>query len=102
VPIKELIIQEGTYYSQADEDAFFDRLNGLRCIKSVRGAPDGLHVALSRTPTEMQLRELIALLYRYGLDMTPLAALRTERNAAWFAKDRRMFWHARVFGKSKL
>jgi hypothetical protein len=60
----------------------------------------GLHVALSR-PTQMQLRELIALLYRYGLDMRPLASFRTERNAAWFANDRRKFWHARVFGKSK-
>ena len=98
---KELIIQEGTYYSQADEKAFFDRLNELRCVKSVRGAPDGLHVVLSRPPTEMQLRELIALLCRYGLDMRPLAALRTERNAAWFVKDRKTFWHARMFGKSK-
>jgi hypothetical protein len=101
VSAKELIIQEGTYYSQADEKAFFDRLSELRCVKSIRGGSDGLHIALSRPPTEMQLREIIALLYRYSLDMTPLAALRTERNAAWFAKDRKMFWHARVFGKSR-
>ena len=101
MPTKELIIQEGRYYSQADEKAFYDRLNELRCVKSVRGEPDGLHVALSSPPTQMQLRELIALLYRYGLDMRPLASLRTERNAAWFANDRKKFWHARVFGKSK-
>ena len=101
MPIKELIIQEGKYYSQADEKAFYDRLNQLRCVKSVRGEPDGLHIALSRPPTQMQLQELIALLYRYGLDMRPLASLPTERNAAWFANDRKMFWHAKVFGKSK-
>ena len=98
----ELIIREGTYYSQADEDAFFDRLYGLRCIKSIVGAPDGLHITLHRPPSDKQLREMLALLYRYDLNMTPLAVLRTSRNAAWFADDPKMFWHARVFGKNTL
>jgi hypothetical protein len=98
VATRELIIQ--TYYSQGDEDAFFDRLNGLGCVRSVKGAPDGLHIALS-TPTDMQLRELIALLYRYGLNLKPLAVLRTDKNAEWFAKNRKAFWYAGVFGKLK-
>ena len=102
MPVRELIIKESTYYSQADEDAFYDRLNNLRCVKAIKGASDGLHVTLFRSPTDMQLRELVALLYRYGLDMTPLTALRTEKNEAWFAKNRETFWHDRVFGKSRL
>jgi hypothetical protein len=101
VPVRELIIQESTYYSQAGEDAFFDRLNSLRCVEAIKGASDGLHVTLCGLPTDMQLRELVALLYRYGLDMTPLAALRNEKNEAWFAKNRETFWHGRVFGKSR-
>ncbi len=99
MPAKELILQERYYYSLADEKTFYDRLHALRCVKEVRGARDGLHVVLSRSPTEAQLRELIALLYRYGLDMRPLASLRTERNEDWFAKNRKAFWHAKVFGK---
>jgi hypothetical protein len=98
---KELVIQEKYYYSQADEDAFYDRLNSLRCVRSIQGTPDGVHIALSRAPTDSQLRELIALLYRYDLDMTPLAAFRTKRNAPWFSENRDAFWHSKVFQTSK-
>lgn len=94
----EIVIREGTYYSSADESAFYDRLAGLRCIAGVRGARDGLHISLSRRPSDMQLREIIALLYRYELDMKPLTALLTEKNASWYA-DPNTFWHAAVFGK---
>jgi len=97
----ELLIREGRYYSQADEDAFFERLKNLPCVKSIVGMPDGLHIALKRPPSEEQLRELIALLYRYDLDMTPLAALTTARNEAWFARDRRAFWHRKVFAQRR-
>ena len=101
MPTRQLIIQERTYYSQGDEDAFYGRLNGLSCVKSIKGALDGVHITLS-APTDLQLREFIALLYRYGLDMRPLAALRTDKNADWFAKNREAFWHAAVFGKSNV
>jgi len=87
--------------SPGDEKSFFDRLQALRCVVSVVGAPDGLHVLLSKPPTDLQLRELIALLYRYDLDMRPLAALRTERNAAWFSDRKKAFWHSSVFRTSK-
>ena len=98
--MREVVIQEGMYYSLADEKAFFDRLTSLRCVAGVRGAPDGLHINLSRRPSDTQLRELIALLYRYDLDMKPLAELRTEHNAPWYA-DPKAFWHAAVFGRGK-
>jgi len=55
-------------------------LQSLRCIADIKGAPDGLHVRFARRPGNAQLRELIATLYRYGLDMGPLAALRTKDN----------------------
>jgi hypothetical protein len=86
------------YYSQADENAFFDRLYGLSCIGPIIGMPDGLHIKLKHRPSKADLREIIALLFRYNLDMTPLAALRTERNGKWFDKPG-MFWHESVFGK---
>jgi hypothetical protein len=71
-------------------------------VKSVRGAADGLHVSFSRSPTDNQLRELIALLFRYGLDMKPLAAFKTTKNKIWFADKKTMFWHGRVFGQAKI
>src|SRR6185312_1238778 len=74
----KLVIREGWYYSQGDEDAFYGRLNSLPCVKSIRGHPYGIQITL-RPPSEWQLRELLSLLFRYGLDMAPLAALKTER-----------------------
>ncbi|MBS0278857.1 MAG: hypothetical protein JSR81_14640 [Proteobacteria bacterium] len=95
----EIIIQERTYYSPGDENAFFGWLENLKCVSTVKGAPDGLHVKLRRRPSESDLREMIGLLYRYGLDMKPLAALVTERNARWF-RNTKMFWYRSVFGKT--
>ena len=93
----ELIVREGTYFSPGDEAAFYHRLEALSCVGSVEGAYEGLHIVLSTPPSDVELRELIALLYRYDLDMTPLAVLRTQRNAGWFADNKEAFWHARVF-----
>jgi hypothetical protein len=95
----EIIIRDSTYYSEGDEASFFDRLHSLKCVSDIKGAPDGLHVRLSRKPTNAQLRELIATLYRYGLDMRPLAVLRTKNNETWFC-DPKMFWYKRVFSSS--
>jgi hypothetical protein len=33
------------------------------------------------------------------MDLSPLAAMKTPKNAAWFADDPKKFWHAAVFGK---
>lgn len=93
----KITIQERMYYSQTDENAFFQRLYDMTCVKEVVGDADGLNIRFRRPPNNDQLRDLIALLFRYDLDMTPLAALRTARNAAWFDKSN-MFWHKRVFG----
>jgi hypothetical protein len=35
------------------------------------------------------------------MNMKALAALKTTRNAAWFAENRNAYWHAQMFGKSK-
>jgi hypothetical protein len=93
----EIIIREGTYYSEGDEASFFNRLQSLKCVSGIKGAPDGLHVRFAGPPSNAQLRELIATLYRYGLDMRPLAAFRTKANEAWFC-DPKMFWYEHVFG----
>ncbi len=72
----------------------------MTCVKDVVGDAAGLNIRLRRPPNNDQLRDLIALLYRYDLDMTPLAALRTARNAHWFDKPG-MFRHEHVFRQAK-
>ena len=93
----EIVIRDETFYSEGDEASFFNRLQALKCVRDIKGAPDGLHVRFTRPPNNAQLREMIATLYRYGLDMRLLAALRTKTNEAWFC-DPKMFWYQHVFG----
>jgi len=99
VPKRELIVTLGTFGSAGDERAFFDWLQSISCVESTVGRSRDLHITLRKQPSNSELRELIALLYRYRLDMRPLATLRNERNAAWFAENRNSFWHVHVFGK---
>jgi hypothetical protein len=97
---RELIVEGPTYYSQGDEAAFFAWLQAISCISDIVGQSTGLRIQLKRTPSKSDLRELIGLLYRYNMNMKPLAAFKTARNAKWFAAPR-MFWHAKVFGGVK-
>ncbi|WP_374312749.1 hypothetical protein [Dongia sp.] len=99
---KLLIVTGPTYFSPRDEGSFFHWLQSISCVESVSGQLTDLHIRLKRPPSATDLRELIALLYRYQMDMKPLAALKTARNADWFAQNTEAYWHAPVFGKAKL
>ena len=59
-----------------------------------------LHIELKRAPSNADLHELVGLLHRYRMDMTPLAAFKTARNAKWFA-DPGMYWDIKIFGGRK-
>lgn len=95
---RELIVRGPTYYSSGDEMAFFKWLKSIPCVDDVTGRSNDLHIRLKRAPSNTDLREFVALLYRYKMDMTPLAAMKTSRNAKWFA-DPKAYWHANVFRK---
>ena len=97
---RELIVEGPTYGSQGDETAFFTWLQAIPCVGAVVGQSTNLHIQLKRAPSNADLHELVGLLHRYGMDMTPLAALKTARNAKWFA-DPGKYWHAKVFGRRK-
>ena len=90
-----------TYYHPADERMFFEWLRRIPCVKSYEGdGSNGLVVRLKRRPGQDDLRQLIALLYRYGADMRQLAKFETAKNRAWFC-DPKKFWHKAVFRKKR-
>ena len=92
-----LLIREGMYFSQSDETAFFHWLESIPGVVRVVGTPDGLVVSLrSRRLSQVALRELLALHFRYGLPMNELAQFETPQNRAWFRAPQ-MYWHAKVF-----
>ena len=82
-----LIVRGPTYYSPADEKAFFDWLQSIPCVAEVKGHLRELHIALKRPAGNRDLTELSALLRRYRMSAAPLANLRTARNASWFARN---------------
>ena len=93
-----LAIRGPVYYSQRDEKAFYDWLRSITCVAEVGGRLRDVHITLKRRPSDSDLWDLLALLFRYRMNMKSLAAFRTTRNAKWF-DDPKKFWHAKVFGR---
>ena len=89
------------YYHQADERAFFEWLARIPCVKNYEWGEGsyGLVVQLKRRPGQDDLRQLLALLYRYGADMRQLAKFETAKNRGWY-RDPKKFWHKAVFAGS--
>jgi hypothetical protein len=86
---RELIFQGPRYFSRGDENAFFHWLQSVPCVGEVRGHQRNLHVGLKQPVSVDDLRELGALFRRYHIDVEPLKALHTSRNAKWFADQAR-------------
>jgi hypothetical protein len=88
----------GWFYSQGDEDRFFEGLHRLRAVRSARGIGKELIVEMDvRRLSQSDLRELIALLRRYRIPRKPLAALAKMERFSWL--DRKP-WRAIVRGTS--
>ena len=98
----KIIVKCPSYFSQGDEESFWHRLQSIKCVKAFEGKGNDYYITLARAPGNADLRELIALFFRYDVNMRSLAAFQTDRNAKWFAENRKAFWHSRVFGKTKL
>lgn len=92
-----LIAESVGFLSDGDERSFFGWIERVPGVKSVQGRGRALLITFARTrlPDE-SLREVIALFFRYGVEMTQLADLLTEANRAWFASPR-AYWHRKVF-----
>jgi hypothetical protein len=89
------------FYHKNDERPFFEWLSRIPCVKSFNGeGNDGLVVRLKRKPGNDDLRQLLALCHRYGVDMRQLAKFETARNRDCFC-DPQSYWYKGVFGKAR-
>ena|SRR5437016_2413329 len=87
------------FASPGDESAFFDWLQSIPGVVSVRGEGRELHIRLrSKRLSSHALREFIALYARYDGRMKELAQFAHSSNEAWF-KSKESFWHRKVFGQ---
>ncbi len=83
-----------SYFSYLDEKSFFDWAQSIPCVTSVDGG--FLHIKSKRL-AEPDLRDLIAIMYRYKLPMQQLQQFCNSSNEQWF-RSSKTFWFKLVFG----
>jgi hypothetical protein len=87
----------GPFYSQLDEDAFFAWLSKIKCVSKFEGRLDVLRMEVCAAQLDAQdLRELLSLFRRYGVDLRQLAVFDREEFADWF-RARVAYWYPLVF-----
>lgn len=92
IVIKEPVL----FFSDGDEDFFFEWLKSIEAVKNFVRVPRGLEITLTDPVHDFCLRELLGLTMRYGPEMKWLKVLQTPENESWFA-DERAYWHEKVF-----
>jgi hypothetical protein len=98
----KLEIQLTSFYSRGDERRFFLGLSEIDCIKNIKGVGLGLvfDVDLNRLSKE-KLFELIALLWRYQIDLMPLRLLSESRKKFAWLSEPQFYWHASMYPQAK-
>lgn len=74
-----------TFFSPGDENAFFLWLRTIECVGPYYGdGPDLLIPVESKVVNDESLRELLALFWRYNINMGQLKVFETACNRNWF------------------
>jgi hypothetical protein len=90
------------YYSPKDEDMFFEWISRIPCIIKWDGIRDELYLYVkAKKISNENLRELLALFYRYKIDMKQLQIFLNKNNKLWFYDNKKAYWRRRVFGVSE-
>lgn len=98
VSIVLVIPQPNPYYSYMDEKHFFSWLEEIDEVSRVTGIASNLEVELEvGMLSDDGLADLIALFYRYRLDMQCLRQFENEGNTAWLRSED-AYWHEPMFG----
>lgn len=102
ITLNYLTCKRVLFLSEGDELAFFEWISKIRSIQKWEGKGDEIHLYPSSSAiSEKGLRELIALFYRYEIDMHQLQQFVNDKNREWFT-DKKSYWHKRVFGDIEL
>jgi len=85
------------FYSQNDEQSFFEWLKRIKCIECLDGQGSILEIIVAKNLVDDEcLRDILAIFYRYNINMKQLAIFQSERNKAWFCSSTK-YWFDRVF-----
>lgn len=87
-------IQLTTFVSHGDERRFFHALEELDCIANIKGVGRGLTFDLDiDSLTKAKLMDLIAVLYRYGIDLSFLNEIADIDKKYLWILDKNFYWH---------
>ncbi|WP_310311836.1 hypothetical protein, partial [Paraburkholderia terricola] len=76
-------------------------LDHYTAIRHIQGVGRGLLIDIDiRYLNKDALWDLIALLWRYEIPLTPLQELATRKRFAWL-RDERFYWHKSMFDPSR-
>ncbi len=85
------------YFSKLDEEMFFAWIASISCIEKFEAAHDELYLDLvDKELSYDDMKHLIALLYRYKINMQQLQPLITENNKAAIKS-----WEKQILKKSQ-
>lgn len=92
-----LEIELGSFYSRGDERRLFQGFKDIAAIRSVRGVGRDLLLDIElATLGKEDLRELLALLWRYGIPLAPLRVFSDRKKFNWLM-DAQGYWHDDMF-----
>jgi hypothetical protein len=87
-----------TFWSDLDEDAFFGWLDKIPCVLKFDGVGRMLNIYVSNKKlNQYSLRELLAIFYRYKINMKQFIVFDCEEYAEWFRGEQK-YWYKGVFG----
>ncbi len=95
-----VVVKESRYFCYQDEKHFFAWLESIDAISDVLGVRGGLSFKVPDEGLDPESWvDLIGLLTRYGIDMTPLREMALSETTGWL-KDPKCYWHIPLFGVS--
>lgn len=87
-----VVIDGPVFHGDSDESHFFEWLAELPSFEKVVGVGTQLEVSLREPVDDATALGLLALCDRWRIDMSPLRAIRSKGNEAWFASPQRWFY----------
>jgi hypothetical protein len=89
-----------SFYSRGDERRLFQSFKEIAAIRGVRGVGRDLLLDIEISSFSKEaLRELLALLWRYGIPLAPLRAFAEKKKFGWL-NDVQGYWHGDMLAES--
>ena len=94
-------IHPTSYYSRGDERRFFQGLSDIDCISNVKGVGRSLLFDVDlRQLNREKILEIIALLWRYHIDLKPLRPLVDNNKKFAWVSEPHFYWHSNMYSEN--